>query len=122
MLEKPGTSRRGLLVPVANPEGVAPLLAIAFAASAPDDPPARVLALVEAQQGNAKTGKPSHPEAMKTAMEYASSRGVTIDPFAMWSANPGADIIGAAREANAGWILLGYHRASEGTGTMGGVV
>jgi len=48
--------KRGVLVAVANPEGVAPLIAIAIAASDPhDEPPPRVLALV-GQRGGAVGG------------------------------------------------------------------
>jgi hypothetical protein len=56
------------------------------------------------------------------AVEYATTRGVTIQPHSVWSANAGADIMAAARDANVGWILLGYHRAASGQDTMGGVV
>ena len=114
--------RRGLLVPVANPEGVAPLLAIAFAATAPDEPPTRVVALVRRSGADATSAAPSHSPALTMAVEYAATRGVTIQPHSVWSANAGADIIAAAREANVGWILLGYHRAASGQDPMGGVV
>jgi len=115
-------ARRGLLVPVANPEGVAPLLAIAFAATAPDDPPARVVALVRRPSGETSPTAPAHPPALTTALEYAATRGIDIQHHSVWSANAGADIIAAARDANVGWILLGYHRAASGQDTMGGVV
>jgi hypothetical protein len=114
--------RRGLLVPVANPEGVAPLLAIAFAAAAPDDPPARVVALVRRTADDTTAEPPPHPAALSSALEYAAARSVAIHPHSVWSANAGADIIAAARDANVGWILLGYHRAASGQDTMGGVV
>ena len=115
-------SRRGLLVPVANPDGVAPLLAVTFAASAPDDPPARVVAFVGRDTRDVASGAPPHPPALTMARDYAATRGVPIAPHAVWSSNAGADIIAAAREANVGWILLGYHRAASGQDTMGGVV
>ena len=113
--------RRGLLVPVANPEGVAPLLAIAFAASAPDDPPARVVALVR-RSSEDRSEAPSPPPALRSAIEYAAAHSVKIQPDGVWSSSPGADIIAAARDANVRWILLGYHRAESGQDTMGGVV
>jgi hypothetical protein len=115
-------SGRGLLVPVANPEGVAPLLAIAFAAHAPDDPPTRVVALLRPSPGEAPKNRPPQSPALSAAVEYAASREVAIQPFSVWSSNAGADIIAAAREANVGWVLLGYHRAAQGQDTMGGVV
>ena len=113
--------RRGLLVPVANPEGVAPLLAIAFAAAAPDDPPARVVAFVRRVSDDASEAPP-HPPALTSSIEYAAARGVKIAPHGVWSSSPGADIITAARDGNLRWILLGYHRAESGQDTMGGVV
>jgi hypothetical protein len=115
-------SRRGLLVPVANPDGVAPLLAVAFAATAPDDPPIRVVAFVRRENRDASSGAPPHPPALTMAREYAAARGVPIAPHAVWSSNAGADIVAEALEANVGWILLGYHRAASGHDTMGGVV
>ena len=114
--------RRGLLVPVANPEGVAPLLAVAFAAHASDDPPTRVIALARRADRDGSSGPPPQSPALTAAVEYAASRGVEIDPLSVWSDNAGADIIAAARTSNVGWVLLGYHRAASGQDTMGGVV
>jgi hypothetical protein len=114
--------RRGLLVPVANPEGVAPLLAIAFAATAPDDPPIRVVAFVRHADPRGSSDAPPPSPALATAVEYAAGHGVAVKPLAVWSANAGADIVAAARDATVQWILLGYHRAASGQDTMGGVV
>src|SRR5271167_3688340 len=77
-------ARRGLLVPVANPEAVAGLLAIAFAANESDDPPPRVLALVdrppsapaERPGGEKSTAPPT--TALLAAVRYACAKGVTI--------------------------------------------
>lgn len=115
-------SPRGLLVPVANPEGVAPLLAVAFAAHAPDDPPTHVVALVNRAGGKPVTDGPPPSAALATALEYAAARSVPIRAYSMWSAQAGNDILATARAANAGWVLLGYHRAASGQNTMGGVV
>ena len=114
--------RRGLLVPVANPEGVAPLLAIAFAAAAPDDPPTRVVAFVRRSVGETSSDPPAHPPALTSAVDYSATHAVAIVQDAVWSANAGADIIAEARDAKVKWILLGYHRAASGQDTMGGVV
>ncbi|MGH7914639.1 MAG: hypothetical protein ACREPW_08320 [Candidatus Binataceae bacterium] len=122
--------KRGVLVAVANPEGVAPLMAIALAASDPDDePPPRVLALV-GQQGaapgaeapGAQTQAQTLPPVLTAAIEYARARGVTISAQTMRSNTPALDIITAARSAEVAWILLGYHRAASGGDTLGGVV
>ncbi len=124
------THRRGVLVAVANPEGVAPLMAIALAASDPDDePPPRVLALIRQRDAAAGTEVPGAqaqtpppPPALTAAIEYARARGVTIDAQATHSNDPALDIITTARAAEVGWILLGYHRAASGGDTLGGVV
>src|ERR1700722_12732435 len=51
------TRRRGILVAVANPEGVVPLMAIALAASDPnEEPPPRVLALIRQRDAAAGAG------------------------------------------------------------------
>jgi hypothetical protein len=121
-------ARRGLLVPVANPEAVAGLLAIAFAANEPDDPPPRVLTLVERpSSGSAETfgeEKDTAPPAtaLLAAVRYAHAKGVTIGAQASWSDDPAQDIITIAQEARIAWILLGYHRAVSGSETTGGVV
>ena len=46
----------GLLVPISNPEGLAPLLDLAAAATRPEDPPPRVLALVRRPAGGIRSG------------------------------------------------------------------
>lgn len=116
-------------MPVANPEGIAPLLAIAFAASAPDEPPPRVIALVQRPEGGDRppgqepewTAPPPTP-ALLASIEYARAHGVAIDASAIWSGNPALDIIEAAQAAQVAWVLLGYHRTPAGSDTMGGVV
>ena len=123
------TPKRGVLVAVANPEGVAPLMAIALAASDPhDEPPPRVLALVRGVAKSAAAPEaeaqapPPPPPALTAAIEYALARGVTIDAQTMHSDAPARDIIASARAAEVAWILLGYHRAATGSDTLGGVV
>jgi hypothetical protein len=111
-------------VPVANPEGVAPLLALAIAAGEPDDPPPRVLALVRPPAGKrpeAKEPAPSTP-ALLAAVEYARAHSAAITTQSVWSDNPAIDIIAAAQAAEVAWVLLGYHRAASGSDTLGGVV
>src|SRR5579885_3459593 len=113
--------QRGLLVPVANPEAVAPLLAIAFAASPPDEPPPRVIALVR-RAGVADSDVAPPTAALTAAVQYAQAHGITIGAQAAWTDDPAADIIAAAEDARVAWILLGYHRNAKGGNTMGGVV
>lgn len=114
--------RRGLLVPVANPESVAPLIAIAFAAKAEGEPPPRVLAMVR-REGPGEPGEHPAPAtpALSAARDFASAHGEAIETRTIWSNNPARDIVGAASASNAAWVLLGYHRGGFG-GTMGGVV
>jgi hypothetical protein len=125
------THKRGVLVAVANPEGVAPLMAIAIAASDPnDEPPPRVLGLVGQRAGAPGGDAPGTqaqaplppPPALTAAIEYAGAHGVKIDAHAMRSNAPALDIINTARTAEVAWILLGYHRAASGGDTLGGVV
>jgi hypothetical protein len=122
------TNKRGVLVAVANPEGVTPLMAIALAASdSDDDPPPRVLALVGHRAAAEATAVPgaqaqSPPSALTAATEYAVARGVMIDARTMPSSAPARDIIASARSAEVAWVLLGYHRAASGSDTLGGVV
>jgi len=100
---------------------VAPLLAIAFAASLPDEPPPRVIALVRREGAGESEAVPS-TEALTAAVQYAQAHGVTIGAQAAWSDSPAADILAAAEDARVAWILLGYHRNAAGGNTMGGVV
>lgn len=121
-------ARRGLLVPVANPEAVAGLLAIAFAANEPNDPPPLVLALVgrppSASAETLREEKDTAPPttALLAAVRYANAKGVTIGAQVSWSDDPAQDIVTVAQEARVAWILLGYHRAGSGSDTTGGVV
>ncbi len=100
---------------------MAPLLAIAFAASHPDEPPPRVIALVR-REGAADIGSVPPTTALTTAVQYAQTHGITIGAQAAWSDRPADDIIAAADDARVAWILLGYHRNAKGGNTMGGVV
>lgn len=63
-----------------------------------------------------------HTTALLTAIGYAKAHGVAIEAQAVWSDTPASDLIAAARAAHVAWVLLGYHRSTSGTDTMGGVV
>jgi hypothetical protein len=124
------THKRGVLVAVANPEGVAPLIAIALAASDPnEEAPPLVLALVrQTDSGAGSEPRGAEPDArpssaaLSAAIEYARARGVTIDAQAVRSNDPALDIITIAHSARVAWTLLGYHRAASGGDTLGGIV
>ena len=97
------------------------MLAIAFSASQPDEPPPRVLALVRREGAAGPDAAPS-TTALTAAVQYAQTHGITIGAQAAWSDRPAEDIITAAEDARVAWILLGYHRNAKGGNTMGGVV
>ncbi|HXZ87127.1 MAG TPA: cation:proton antiporter [Candidatus Binataceae bacterium] len=121
--------RSAVLVPVSNPQGVSRLVELALAATPPDAPPPRVLALVRPPVGGVRSGlreaerrvTPRSP-ALSAALDLAWSRGAVITPQAVWSSDPVADILRTANEPHIGWILLGPHRAVFGHDFRGGVV
>ena len=121
--------RSAILVPVSNPQGVARLVGLALAATPPDAPPPRVLALVRPPLGGVRSGlreveqrvAPRSP-ALSAALDLAWSRGAVITPQAVWSDDPATDILRTASEPQIGWILLGRHRAVFGRDFKGGVV
>ncbi|WP_333647325.1 cation:proton antiporter [Candidatus Binatus sp.] len=123
------TDHSAILVPVSNPEGVAVLVELALAATPPDAPPPRVLALVKTPPGGVRSGLreadqrvPPRSPALAAALDLALERGSIITPQAVWTTNPAADILAFAKEPQIGWLLLGSHRAVFGSDFMGGVV
>jgi Kef-type K+ transport system membrane component KefB len=118
-----------ILVPVADPQGVAVLVDMALVATPSSAPPPRVLALVRPPLGGVRSGLreaeqrviPRSP-ALSAALDYAWARGAVITPQAVWSDDPADDILGTAADAQVGWILLGAHRAVFGNNFTGGVV
>jgi hypothetical protein len=121
--------RSAILVPVADPQGVSVLVAMALAATPPEAPPPRVLALVRRPLGGVRSGlreadqrvAPRSP-ALSAALDHAWESGAVITPQAVWSDNPADDILRAAVDTQIGWILLGAHRAVFGSDFTGGVV
>ncbi|HYA36384.1 MAG TPA: hypothetical protein VEF03_12240 [Candidatus Binataceae bacterium] len=114
--------RRGLLLPVANPESVGPLIAIAFAAKAAGDPDPLILAMSRREERAGKSAQtPPATPALNAAIEFARALGEKIETRAIWSDDPAHDLTAAAIDAGRAWTLLGFHRGGFG-GTMGGVV
>jgi Kef-type K+ transport system membrane component KefB len=121
--------RSAILVPVADPQGVAVLVELALAATPSHAPPPRILALVRPPLGGVRSGlreaeqrvAPRSP-ALSAALDYAWARGSVITPQAVWSDDPVTDILRTAVEAQIGWILIGAHRAVFGSNLTGGVV
>src|SRR5579863_301573 len=122
-------ARSAILVPVANPNGVARLVNLALAATPLELPPPRVLAIVRRPPGGVRaslddTGALAIPRsaALSAALELAWSRGAVITPQAVWSDDPAADLVQIATGAGIGWVLLGPHRAVFGADFRGGIV
>ncbi|MBV8452381.1 MAG: cation:proton antiporter, partial [Deltaproteobacteria bacterium] len=121
--------RSAILVPVADPQGVAVLVEMALAATPPNATPPRVLALVRPPLGGVRSGlreaeqrvAPRSP-ALSAALDHAWEHGAVITPQAVWSDDPSDDILRTAADAQIGWILLGAHRAVFGNDFTGGVV
>jgi Kef-type K+ transport system membrane component KefB len=121
--------RSAVLVPVADPQGVAVLVDMALVATPPNAPPPRVLALVRPPLGGVRSGlreaeqrvMPRSP-ALSAALDHAWALGAVITPQAVWSDDPADDILRTAADAQVGWILLGAHRAVFGNNFTGGVV
>jgi Kef-type K+ transport system membrane component KefB len=118
----------GVLLPVSNPVAVEVMIDLALAATRPEDPPPRVLALVRRPAGGVRSGlrelereKPKAP-ILADAADHARTLGATIDPQAMWTDDPAGDILTVAKEPQIRWLLLGFHRPVFGADLLGGVV
>ncbi len=121
--------RGGVLVPIANPAGLIPLIDLACAATRTDEPSPRLVALVRRPPGGVRSGlremdRRVAPRApiLVTAMDYARSIGESVDLRAIWTDDPAADILREAEEMQVEWMLLGFHRPVFGGDLMGGVV
>jgi Kef-type K+ transport system membrane component KefB len=128
-LDSEEPDRSAILVPIADPQGVAVLVELALAASPPNAPPPRVLALVRPPLGGVRSGLREAEQrvaprsaALAAALDHAWERGAVITPQAVWSDDPPTDILRTAADAQIGWILLGAHRAVFGSDFTGGVV
>jgi nucleotide-binding universal stress UspA family protein len=119
----------GIIVPVSNPADVKALIDLAAAATRPSDPPPRVVALVRRPPGGVRSGLreleqqvPPDSAALTTALDHAQKRGLHIEPLALWSEDPAADILRLAQGPDLGWVILGFHRPVFGSDLFGGVV
>jgi len=121
--------RQGMLVPISNPEKVGSLLDIALSATAEGDLPPRVAAFVRRPLGGIRSGlrEVEHrvvprSQALSAALDYALEREAAIVPQTTWTEAPARDIVSLAREIQAAWILMGFHRPVFGADFRGGVV
>jgi Kef-type K+ transport system membrane component KefB len=119
----------GILVPIANPLGVVPLIDLALAARRHEDPPPHVLSLARIPAGAIRSGLreleqrvPPRAAALMAALEHAQDLGEHVTHQSVWSADPAADIVRSAVEHQSGWILMGSHRPVFGADFRGGVV
>jgi len=102
-------NRGGIFVPISNPDGVAPLLDLAFAATLAEEPAPNALVMVRRERGEAPP-IPPHTSTFRAAMDFLRKRNSTIAPQLVWTDDPAADIVRAAAEQGAAWILMGSHR------------
>ncbi|HXW85238.1 MAG TPA: cation:proton antiporter, partial [Candidatus Binataceae bacterium] len=123
------SARRGTLVPIANPEGVVPLLEVALATSGANDPPLQLLALVRVPPGGVRSGlrelqqaAAPYPPVLWAALEHVRRRRANVVAQSVWSSDPATDIVRAANLGDTEWILMGSHRPVFGTDFRGGVV
>ncbi|MGO9602271.1 MAG: cation:proton antiporter [Candidatus Binataceae bacterium] len=129
-VEIPGRVQpRPVLAAVSNPRTVDSLIELAAAASPVEGYPLRVLTFVRRPEGGVRSGlreveervAPETP-VLLAAIERAAELGVAVQTHAAWSDDPGRDIVEAARDSGAGWILIGVHQPVFGTDEMGGTV
>jgi Kef-type K+ transport system membrane component KefB len=128
-LPQPETARKGLLVTLAHLDDIEPLVNLALAASEPDDPPPRAITMVTRRRDGVTAGigglaakTAPRSEVLARALEHARAVGGEMVGNAMWTEDPGADVLWAADDAQASWILLGFHRPVFGRDAKGGMV
>jgi len=115
------TDRTGIVVPISNPEGVAPLLDLAFIATHPDEPTPHVLLMTHRARATAHDVPPDSA-ALASVQEFLASRNASLESPPAWTDDPAADIVAVARARGARWILMGSHRPQLTTGYRGGTV
>jgi Kef-type K+ transport system membrane component KefB len=121
--------RKGVLVTLSHAEDVEPLVNLALALTSADDPPPRALTLVASRIDGVRAGigglaakTAPRSEVLARALEHARSVGGAMVGNAMWTQDAGADVLWAADDAHASWILLGFHRPVFGRDAKGGMV
>ena len=114
------TEHGGIVVPISNPEGVVPLLDLAFAATHPDESAPHVLLMARRPESGAQEAPPD-PAALAAVQGFLASRSVSL-ASPIWTDDPAADIVAAAQARSARWILMGSHRPELTSGYRGGTV
>ena len=121
--------RKGVLVTLSHTEDIEPLVNLALAATSSEEPPPRAITLVASRIEGVRAGigglaakTAPRSEVLARALEHARSVGGSMVGNAMWSEDAGADVLWAADDAHASWILLGFHRPVFGRDAKGGMV
>jgi hypothetical protein len=112
----------GILVPISNPDGVVPLLDLAFAATHPNEPPPRVLLMVRRPGESEETPAAPDSAAFAVVQDFLKLRNATPAAPPIWTDDPAADIVNAAQWQGARWILMGSHRPELTPDYRGGIV
>ena len=124
---RPPRRREGVLVPISNPAGMRMLIDLAAAATGPDDPRPRLLALVRRPSGGVRTriaeeADPPLAQVLHSALDYARTSSIAVDAQSRWTDDPANDILDVSRDPEIRWVLLGFHRPVFGADAMGGVI
>jgi Kef-type K+ transport system membrane component KefB len=122
-------ARKGMLVTLVHTEDIEPLVNLALAASEPAEPSPRAITMVTRRRDGVSAGigglaakTAPRSEVLARALEHARSVGGQLVGNAMWTEDAGADVLWAADDAQASWILLGFHRPVFGRDAKGGMV
>ncbi|HUA35997.1 MAG TPA: hypothetical protein VMA09_20465 [Candidatus Binataceae bacterium] len=115
------TEHGGIVVPISNPEGVVPLLDLAFAATQPDEPTPHVLLMTRRAQAIAQEAQPGSA-ALTSVQEFLTSRNASLASPPTWTDDPATDIVATAQARGARWILMGSHRPELTPDYRGGTV
>ena len=125
----PAPKLAGVLLPVANPSGLEPLIDLALAATKPGEPAPRALTLVprpiegvRSPMRELEDERPPRADILVHAMAHANERGTRVDAEAHWTDDLAADMLSVADRAQVSWMILGFHRPVFGKDSRGGVV
>lgn len=118
--------RGGIVVPISNPDGVVPLLDLAFTATASGEPAPHVLMMSRRTSASPNSGDatefPPNSAAFGQVQEFLRARNASPVAHPIWTDDPAADIVNAATTQGARWILMGSHRPELTPDYRGGTV
>jgi hypothetical protein len=125
----PAPKLTGVLIPVANPSGVEPLVDLALAATKAGEPAPRAVTLVprpieslRSPMRELEDERPPRADILVHAMAHAHERDARLDAEAHWTDDTAADLLAAGERAEVAWMILGFHRPVFGKDSRGGVV